>query len=116
MGDRLSDLIEESVQMDADWDRKLELLDEMADIIDRTLVEDKIIKPHLKFNKSDTSGYRLLEHAYKEILDELPDELLTTPNWDQIYLESFVANYVKNGIDSETWTGLLNLHENNGDA
>ena len=116
MADRLSNLIEESVKMSTDWNRKLDLLDEMADVIDLTLVEDKIIKPHPKFKKSDTSGYRLLEHAYKEILDELPDELLTTPNWDQIYLESFVANYVKNGIDSETWIGLLNLHENNGDA
>ena len=114
MADRLSNLIEESVKMSTDWNRKLDLLDEMADVIDLTLVEDKIIKPHPKFKKSDTSGYRLLEHAYKEILDELPDELLIAPNWDQIYLEGFVANYVKNGIDSETWLGLLNLEENIG--
>ena len=81
----------------------------MADIIDQTLVEDKIIKPHRKFRKSNSSGYRLLEHAYKEILNELPDELLKTPNWDQIYLEEFVANYVKNDIDSENWITLLSL-------
>ena len=109
MNNKLSFLIEEAVKLNIDWNRKLELIDDMADIIDQTLVEDKIIKPHRKFRKSNSSGYRLLEHAYKEILNELPDELLKTPNWDQIYLEEFVANYVKNDIDSENWITLLSL-------
>jgi hypothetical protein len=56
------------VKLSTSWERKHELLDKMADVIDATLVADGIIKPHPKFEGSPTSGYRLLEHAYAEIM------------------------------------------------
>ena len=107
--DPLGPIIDEAVKLSTSWERKLELLDQMSDVLDETMVADGIIKPHPKFVGTDTSGYRLMEHAYKEILGQLPGELKTViPLWEQIFLEKFVVGYV-DGIDSETWLGALNL-------
>ena len=73
------------------------------------MVADGIIKPHPKFTGSPTSGYRLLEHAYAEIIQGLPDEIKTIiPVWDQIYLEEFHSGYVDT-IGLDHWDELLNL-------
>ena len=105
----LGPLTEEAVRCSTPWDRKLDLLDQMADILDRTMVEDGIIEPHPKYRNSPTSGYRLLEHAYAELIQKLPDEVKTVvPVWDQIYLEEFHSGYV-NSIDLDTWDSVLNL-------
>ena len=56
------------MRLSTPWERKLELLDQMADVFDATMVADGIIQPHPKFNGSATSGYRLMEHAYAEII------------------------------------------------
>ena len=73
------------------------------------MVEDGIIKPHPKFIGSATSGYRLLEHAYAEIIKGLPAEIKTVvPVWDQIYLEQFHSGYVDT-LEMDVWHGLLNL-------
>ena len=83
-------VVNEAVSLSTPWGRKLALLNELADILDRTMVADGIIDPHPKFTGSDTSGYRLLEHAYAEIIQKLPAEIKTiVPVWDQIYLEQF---------------------------
>jgi hypothetical protein len=83
----------------------------MTDILDETMVADGIIRPHPRFAESETSGYRLLEHAYAEIIQGLPDEIKTVvPVWDQIYLEAFHSSFV-NGLDMATWDGILQLRE-----
>jgi hypothetical protein len=103
-------VVDEAVKLSTPWERKLELLNKMADVIDATLVADGIIKPHPKFEGSLTSGYRLLEHAYAEIIKGLPPELRTiVPVWDQVYFEAYHSGYVA-GLDLDTWDGLLNLN------
>lgn len=105
----LGPLVSEAVRLSTPWERKLELLDQMADILDQTMVSDGIIKAHPKFVGSATSGYRLLEQAYAEIIQGLPAEIKTiTPVWDQIYMEQFHSGYVDT-LDMDTWRRLLNL-------
>jgi hypothetical protein len=105
----LGPLVDEAVSLATPWERKLDLLNAMADILDRAMVEDGIIKPHPRFAGSATSGYRLLEHAYAEIIKGLPAEIKTVvPVWDQIYLEQFHSGYVDT-LDMTVWHGLLNL-------
>lgn len=111
MSERLGPLVTEAARLETPWARKLELLDEMSDVFDVTMVEDGIIPPHPKFEGSESSGYRLMEHAYAEILKQLAPELRTTvPIWDQIYFEGWHSGYVA-GMEMETWDGLLNLRE-----
>jgi hypothetical protein len=106
----LSPLVEEAVRLSTSWERKLELLDRMADILDETMVADGLIKPHPKFTGSPTSGYRLLEHAYAELIQTVPEEIKTVvPVWDQVYLEQFHSRYV-DGLDLSAWDALLGLH------
>lgn len=109
LADPLLPIVQEAVQPSTPWERKLDLLHQMADILDETMVADGIIKPHPKFNQSPTSGYRIQEHAYAEIIQGLPDEIKTVvPVWDQIYLERFHSGYV-DSIDLDTWDSVLNL-------
>jgi hypothetical protein len=106
----LRPLVDEAVQLSTPWDHKLELLNRMADVIDTHLVADGIIRPHPKFAESPTSGYRLLEHAYGEILHGLPPELCSlVPVWEQIHWEANHSQYVAS-LSMEEWDGLLNLH------
>jgi hypothetical protein len=110
LAEPLLPLVNEAVNLSTSWERKLELLHEMADILDQTMVADGLIKPHPKFAVSPTSGYRLLEHAYAEIIQGLPADLQTiVPVWDQIYLERFHSGFVA-GLDLDTWDGMLQLH------
>ncbi len=114
MYDRLGAIVDESVKLSTSWERKLALLDQMADILDATMVEDGIIKPHPKFVGSESSGYRLMEHAYKEILGKLPADIIPLiPQWEQIYLEKFVVSYV-NSIEMDALHGALNFTPVNG--
>ncbi|MCC7163342.1 MAG: DUF4037 domain-containing protein [Anaerolineae bacterium] len=109
MSARLGPFVREAVRLETPWARKLELLNEMSDVFDAALVEDGIIPPHPKFRGSESSGYRVLEHAYAEILKQLPPALQTTvPIWDQIYFESWHSGYTA-GLEIKTWDGLLNL-------
>jgi hypothetical protein len=109
MADRLRLLVYEAVRLSTPWERKLELLDQMSDALDAAMVEDGIIAPHPKFAGSASSGYRLMEHAYAELIQKLPDEIKTVvPVWDQIYMERFHSGYVDT-LDMDTWHGLLNL-------
>ena len=105
----LGPIVDEAVSLSSSWERKLELLNQMAEILDQTMVADGIIKSHPKFEHSPTSGYRLLEHAYAEIIHTVPEEIKTTvPVWDQIYLEAFHSSYV-NSIELSEWDEVLNL-------
>jgi hypothetical protein len=105
--------VAEAVKLSTTWERKLELLHEMSDVLDQTMVIDGIIKAHPPYSASPTSGYRLMEHAYAEIIHALPDDIKTVvPVWDQIYLESFHSGYVAT-LDMATWDEVLQLKEEN---
>ena len=107
----LQPIVDEAVKLSTSWERKLALLNQMADVLDQTMVADGIIKPHPKFADSPTSGYRILEHAYAEILQGLPEEIRTiVPVWDQIYMERFHSGYVAS-LDLAHWDEILNLKE-----
>jgi hypothetical protein len=109
MAARLKPLVDEALHFAAPWERKLALLDQISDVLDQTMVEDGILKPHPKYKGSPSSGYRLMERAYAEIIKGLPDEIKSVvPLWDQVYLEEWHSEYV-NGLDMDTWTSLLNL-------
>ena len=109
MYDRLGGLVDEAVRLSTGWERKLALLDKMSDVLDQTLVEDDIIPPHPHFRGSSTSGYRLLEHAYAAIIQQLPPHLKSiVPVWDQIYMERFHSGYV-DSVPLEEWDRILNL-------
>lgn len=105
----LTPIIVEAVRLSTSWERKLELLNQMSDILDDTMVKDGLIKPHPPYKANPTSGYRLLEHAYAEIIKGLPPEIKTVvPVWDQVYLEQFHSGYV-DSLDMGHWDKLLNL-------
>ncbi|HZQ10011.1 MAG TPA: DUF4037 domain-containing protein [Anaerolineae bacterium] len=107
----LEPLVTEAVKLETPWERKLEILNEISDVFDKRMVEDGIIPPHPKMRGSESSGYRLMEHAYAEILKKLPLELaMTVPTWDQIYFERWHSGYVTS-LDMDVWDGLLNLKE-----
>lgn len=109
MADRLGPLLDEMVRLSTPWERKLTLLNQYSDVLDRTMVEDGILQPHPAYVGSPTSGYRLMERAYAEILKGLPTDIRPiVPVWDQIYLERFHSAYVAE-LDTDIWLGLLNL-------
>jgi len=102
-------LVREAVRLSTPWERKLALLHQMADVLDQTMVGDGIIRPHPPFVESPTSGYRLLEHAYAEIIQALPQEIQTiVPIWDQIYMERFHSGFIA-GLDMTAWDEMLQL-------
>ncbi|MFM7320398.1 MAG: DUF4037 domain-containing protein, partial [Armatimonadota bacterium] len=88
---------------------RLAALEGFADAVDAELVHQRVIEPHSRMHRSPTSGYRLLEHAYAEILKRMtPEEAVAVPVQDQIHLEAFHSGYVR-GVDREEWLGLLGL-------
>ncbi len=109
MAEPLRPLVGEAVRLSTPYERKLELLHQISDVLDETMVADGIIQPHPKYAPSPTSGYRLMEHAYAEILQGLPAEIQqVAPVWDQIYLERFHSGFVAS-LDLETWDKMLQL-------
>lgn len=102
-------LVNEAVKLSTPWERKLDLLHQMTDVLDTAMVADGIIKPHPKFAISPTSGYRLMEHAYAEIIQGLPTEIKTVvPVWDQVYMEEFHSGFVDR-LALATWDEMLQL-------
>ena len=55
---RMGDYVYEAVKLSTPWERKLDLLHQISDVLDAAMVEDGIIRPHPKFAVSPTSGYR----------------------------------------------------------
>jgi hypothetical protein len=110
LADPLRPVVHEAVNLSTPWERKLALLDRMADLLDAAMVADGLIQPHPKYTGSPTSGYRLLEHAYAELIQALPEEIKTViPVWDQVYLERFHVGYVET-LDLAAWDAILGLH------
>lgn len=109
IAERMDPLIAESVRADATWERRIDLLAQLADILDEKMVELGVIPAHPKFTGSDTSSYRLLEHAYGAIVQRLPADVCNhVPCWDQIPLEEFHTGYVES-IPLEEWDRVLHL-------
>jgi hypothetical protein len=109
MSKRLGPIVEEAPRLETPWKRKLQLLEEMSDSLDATMVEDGLIPAHPKFFASPTSGYRLLENAYAELIKRCPPEIKTViPQWEQVYWESFHSAFV-DGVDIADWRRMLNL-------
>jgi hypothetical protein len=111
MADRLGAIVEEAPRLDTAWERKLLLLEHMSDVIDRTMVEDGLIAPHARYSPSPTSGYRLLESAYAELIKKCPVEIKAiVPQWEQVHWERFHSIFV-DGVDLGDWRRMLNLEE-----
>lgn len=109
LAQQMNPLIKESVQADTTWQRRLALLAEMADLLDARMVELGVIPAHPPFEGSETSSYRLLEHAYGAILQQLSEDVVShVPCWDQIPLEQFHTGYVAS-IPLEEWDSILHL-------
>ena len=109
IAERMDPLVVEAVSADTFWERRVELLGGLADILDEKMVELGVIPPHPKFAGSGTSSYRLLEHAYGAILKRLPEDVRNhVPCWDQIPLEEFHTGYVES-IPIEDWDTILHL-------
>lgn len=102
-------LIEEAIEPRTSWPDRIALFEQAHDLVDQNLVEQGIIQPHPPFARSETSGYRLLEHAYGELCRELPTNLLAhVPLCEQKYFESFHVGFVAD-LSSEEWDDCLNL-------
>ena len=111
MGARLAHIVERAPLLTTGWDEKLALLHEMSDILDQAMVEDGLIAPHPKYRVSETSGYRLLESAYAELIQRCPGDITTTvPQWEQVHWESFHSGFV-DGVDLADWRRMLVLEE-----
>ena len=112
--DRMDPLICEGVDLGTPWERRLRILEEISDILDEKMVALGIILPHPRFQGTETSGYRLLEHAYAVIVQRLPPDIKHyVPRWDQVFLEAFHTGYV-DGLPIEEWDRLLNLTPGKG--
>lgn len=111
MGARLAHVVDEAPRLETPWARKLELLHEMSDILDAAMVEDGLIAPHPPYKASETSGYRLLESAYAELIRKCPAEIHgVVPEWEQVHWEGFHSRFVA-GVDLEDWRRMLVLEE-----
>ncbi len=111
MGPRLAHIVEKAPLLSMGWDEKLTLLNEMSDILDQTMVEDGLIAAHPRYKVSTTSGYRLLESAYAELIQKCPAEIKSLiPQWEQVHWESFHSAFV-DGVDLADWRRMLVLEE-----
>lgn len=109
IAERMDPLIVEAVKTETSWQRRVELLAGLADVLDEKMVDLGVIPPHPAFAGSETSSYRLLEHAYGAILHRLPEDVRHhVPCWDQIPLEEFHTGYVQS-IPIEDWDRILHL-------
>ncbi len=93
------------------WQERIAIVEDIHDLIDREMVAMGLIPAHPKYKRSDTSGYRLLEVAYRELLRQLDPELIARcPQVEQVYLEGWVTGFVaaQTGPD---WQGMLVLKE-----
>ena len=102
-------LLDEAVLAQSDWERRIQIFEQISDLLDQQMVDLQIVPPHPRFAGSPTSGYRLLEHNYAAIMQALPADIVAlVPLWDQVYLESFHSGYVAQ-LPIEDWDRVLNL-------
>jgi hypothetical protein len=105
----MTPLIEESTQSDTSWERRIAIFEQLHTLLDAFMIELGLVTPHPKFKSHESSGYRLLERCYQELIKSVPEELVAHPPLcDQKFLERFVSGYVAD-LNQEEWLGLLNL-------
>lgn len=108
-------LIDEATADGATWERRFEIMQTLHEFLDRRMVELGLVRPHPRFKPHATSGYRLLEWCYRDLLHAIPRELFThVPVWDQKYFEAFTTGYVADLTD-DVWQDMLHL-EASGDT
>ncbi len=108
---KMRPLIEQAVEQAVTWPERIALLEQAHDLVDANMVEQGIIPQHPKFDRSENSGYRLLEHAYGELCRQLPADILAhVPLSDQKYFESFHVGFVAE-LSREEWNSCLKLNE-----
>lgn len=111
MGPRLAHIVDRAPLLTTGWEEKLDLLHQMSDILDAAMVEDGLIARHPAYRVSPTSGYRLLESAYAELIQKCPAEIKSViPQWEQVHWESFHSEFVDK-IDLTDWRRMLVLEE-----
>ena len=76
--DQMVPLIDEATSDDASWPRRLKILCTLSDILDAKMVALGVIPAHPRFVGNQSSIYRLLEHAYGAIVQQLPSDVNTT--------------------------------------
>lgn len=104
-------LIDEATADGATWERRFEIMQTLHELLDRRMVELGLVRPHPRFKPHATSGYRLLEWCYRDLLHAIPRELFThVPVWDQQYFEAFTTGYVADLTD-RVWQDMLHLEE-----
>lgn len=109
LADQMVPLIDEATSDGTSWPRRLEILCILSDILDDKMVALGVIPAHPRFVGNESSSYRLLEHAYGAIVQQLPSDVKHhVPCWDQIYLEEFHTGYV-DSISLEEWDHVLCL-------
>ena len=109
LADQMVPLIDEATSDGTSWSRRLEILCILSDILDAKMVALGVIPAHPRFVGNESSSYRLLEHAYGAIVQQLPSDVKNhVPCWDQIYLEEFHTGYV-DSISLEEWDHVLCL-------
>jgi len=102
-------LIEEATASDTSWKRRNDICEELHIMLDAYMVEIGLVTPHPEYKSHPTSGLRILERSYQELLKSVPEEILRhTPLWDQKFLEEFISGYVRD-LSQEEWLGLLHL-------
>ncbi len=102
-------LIDEATTYNTSWERRNNICEELHIMLDAYMVEIGLVTPHPKYKSHPTTGLRILERSYQEILKSVPEEILRhTPLWDQKFLEEFISGYVRD-LSQEEWLGLLHL-------
>jgi len=102
-------LIDEVAENGTPWPRRVVLFGALHDILDAKMVRLGLVRPHPRFKPSETSGYRLLEWCYYDLLKGLPAEIRPiVPLTEQIFMEQWVVDYVA-GLTDDEWLHLLCL-------
>lgn len=102
-------LIDEATAFDTGWERRTGICEELHTMLDSFMIELGLVTPHPRYKSHPTSGLRLLERCYQELIKSVPAEIKThTPLWDQKFLEEFISGYVDR-LSQEQWLGLLHL-------
>lgn len=92
-----------------DWQEKIGAFDRMSDVFYGEMGRQGLIKAGKKYSGSATSGYRLIELCYTEILRGLPNEVAHTyPEDEQKYFELMSVEFVRTVVWEE-WEHALNL-------
>lgn len=105
----MTPLIDELAGDKTPWDRRIQLLEQCHDLLDERMVAIGLVRPHERFKRSESSGYRLLEWCYYDVLRGLSEESRAlVPETEQRYMEAWVVEYVA-GLDDATWQHLLCL-------